>query len=552
MEALQGVLARAEQALAPEDFELIAGLCDTLYDLQTLLRQKGSTIARLRRMFGLSSSEKTAEVLAGNGASPNRADADPGALSDEADKNGASGDEQGEESPGSVVEEPKQRSGHGRLPSSAYLKARQIEVPHDRLSVGQTCPECARGKLYRLSKPAVRVVIEGQSPLSANCYHLEQLRCSACQKVFTAKAPEEAQGSKYSETAVSMVALLRYGVGMPFHRLDNLQKNLQTPLPASTQWDVVNQSVGLFEPIYDHLVERAARGSILHNDDTYARILEFMGKRRAKLLKEGKLEDPERTGLFTTGIVSITEDKRPVTVFATGRKHAGENLGKLLANRPAGADPPVLMCDGLSRNVPKEHRVIESNCMAHGRRKVVDEVSNFPEECEHLLLELAKIYEVDEACRNRGDSDEERLRVHQEKSKLVLDDLQKWMQAELDEKRIEPNSGLGEAFNYMLKRWEKLTIFLTVPGAAIDNNIVERALKMAIRHRRNSLFYRSQHGAWVGDIFMTIIHTTEANGENPFDYLTALQLNAEAVAQTPSEWLPWTYRDTLDRQKTDQ
>jgi transposase len=60
--------------------------------------------------------------------------------------------------------------------------------------------------------------------------------------------------------------------------------------------------------------------------------------------------------------------------------------------------------------------------------------------------------------------------------------------------QVEPNSGLGKAYEYMLKRWDKLTLFLQRPGAPLENNICERALKMAIAQRRNSLFYRTQHG----------------------------------------------------------
>jgi len=70
---------------------------------------------------------------------------------------------------------------------------------------------------------------------------------------------------------------------------------------------------------------------------------------------------------------------------------------------------------------------------------------------------------------------------------------------------------------------------------------------MAIRHRNNSLFYRSQRGARVGDIYMTLIHTTELQGENPFHYLTELMRHESAVAEDPAAWLPWNYRDTLAR-----
>jgi hypothetical protein len=99
----------------------------------------------------------------------------------------------------------------------------------------------------------------------------------------------------------------------------------------------------------------------------------------------------------------------------------------------------------------------------------------------------------------------------------------------------------------MLRHWMPLTLFLREPGAPVDNNIVERILKKAILHRRNSLFYKTLNGARVGDLFMSLIHTCELNGANPFDYLTELQRHAEELKRSPSEWMPWNYREALAR-----
>src|SRR4029079_10793934 len=139
--------------------------------------------------------------------------------------------------------------------------------------------------------------------------------------------------------------LLCYGTGMPFNRLDQLQRDLDTPVPASTQWDVVKERVERVRPIYDELVRLAAQGSVVHNDDSHMPILELMGKRREALLNKGELQNPERTGLFTTAIVSISEERPPIALFFTGRKHAGENLGQLLDKRHEGLPPPVQMGD---------------------------------------------------------------------------------------------------------------------------------------------------------------------------------------------------------------
>jgi hypothetical protein len=124
------------------------------------------------------------------------------------------------------------------------------------------------------------------------------------------------------------------------------------------------------------------------------------------------------------------------------------------------------------------------------------------------------------------------------------------MKAQFAEHRTEPNSGLGKAMSYLLNHWTKLTLFLSQPGAPIDNNIVERALKKAILNRRNAFFYKTLNGAHTGDLFMSLIHTCELNGANPFDYLTELLRHAEELKQRPSEWMPWNFRETLMRLTT--
>lgn len=559
MAALQAMVERAKGRLPPDDYELLEGLVQTLLTLVELVRKGRTTIARLRRLIGIRSTEKTAKVLgkpATTGAGVEaRAAGEAGRGVPGAENGGAARkspaaecSDRPDEGTGSPLASP--RKGHGRTPASAYSDACQFEVLHESLRPGDRCPACGRGTLFDLQKPARFLRIVGQPPLVALCWNCQRLRCSGCGSVYTTRAPDPAQGDKHSETAAAMMALLRYGGGIPLYRLEGLQRHLATPVAASTQWDVVHARVAAVEPAHRELCRLAAQGSRVHNDDTYMRILAFMGQRRAALLRSGALPDPERTGIFTTAIVAIAEGGQPIALFFTGRKHAGENLSALLDQRAAELGPPLLMCDALDRNLPKGHRVIESNCMSHGRRHFVDEVENFPEQCGHLLEQLGRVFQVDEICCRRRLSAAERLRMHQRESGPVMEELKLWMEAQLAEKRVEPNSGLGDAIRYMLRRWDKLTLFLRVAGAPLHNNIVERALKKAIRHRRNSLFYLTQRGATVGDIYMTLIHTTELHGGNAFRYLTALMCHPEAVAHNPGAWLPWNYRDSLTLMQT--
>lgn len=197
------------------------------------------------------------------------------------------------------------------------------------------------------------------------------------------------------------------------------------------------------------------------------------------------------------------------------------------------------MSDALSRNVPVGHAVVEANCNAHSRRNVVDEASNFPKECRKILEDMGKVFKNDKEAREQNMSAANRLRFHQKNSGAILGRLRRWMRQQFRERLVEENSGLGTAIRYFLKHWSKLTLFLRREGVPLTNNIVERALKLVIRLRRNAYFYRSLEGAHVGDIYMSLIHTAELHGANAIDYLTMLMRHAEEVRAHPDKWMPW-------------
>ena len=428
--------------------------------------------------------------------------------------------------------------GHGRNGVEAFNGARKVDIAHQKLTHGDRCPECGKGNVYGQKEPKVLVRVIGQAPLAATVYSLERLRCGACGQVFTAQEPEGVGPDKYDETAAAMIAQLKYGAGTPFYRLEQLEAQMGIPLPAATQWEIVEEAAQPLKPALDKLIQYAAQGTVVHNDDTGMRVLTLK-------------RDPEdeRTGVFTSGIVSVGEGRK-IALYFTGGRHAGENLAEVLKKRHAELPSPILMCDALSRNVPKlpaGAEILLANCLAHGRRQFVDVAENFPDECRYVLELLGQVYSHDAEARERSLTPDERLLLHQEHSKPVMDKLHTWLEAQLDERRTEPNSGLGQAISYLLRHWQPLTLFLRKAGAPLDNNIAERALKRAVLHRKNALFYRTLNGAQVGDLFMSLIHTCQLCGANSFDYLVELQRHARELAVLPAEWMPWNYRETLVR-----
>ena len=390
-EQIDDALAQAKVALPAEAVEVLEKVICAYSNVLGALADKNTTIGRLRRILFGSSSEKLAKVLA-----TQRQDAAT----------------TGAQAAGGKIKPPgRPPPGHGRNGQNAYPGAKTQCVSHHKLKPGDLCPACGKGKVYEQSeRPKVLVRVTGQPPLAAAIYLLQKLRCNLCAKVFTARPPAGVGGEKYDASASSIIGLLKYGGGFPWNRLDKLQSSVGIPLPAATQWDIVRDTARKIEPACEELRRQAAQGEVLHNDDTPMKILAWMGKRRAASLRErskaaadgrdGEPPNPDRTGVFTSGIISKIAD-RQIALFSTGVRHAGENLKALLLKRGRGLGAPIQMCDALSRNVPKDFKTILANCLAHGRRQFVEQAENFPPECAHILGVLAAVYKNDAIAKKR-------------------------------------------------------------------------------------------------------------------------------------------------------
>ncbi len=290
------------------------------------LEDKDLTISRLRRLFGIKTEK--AENL---GLKDKNNDDD---------KNGEGPAAGGQETSREAKNSNEESKPKGHNGGDDYPDAERISVDHESLKPGDTCPECGRGKLYEFGVGCV-VRLIGQAPIKAKIYEPQQLRCSTCLAFYTAALPPDVSESRADPTAKSIAVIFRYGSGIPFYRNEKLQDIFNTPVPDSTQWDWAEDVLNDVYPVFGRLQVWGAQGELFFADDTGMRIVQL----KKRLTKE----NAERTGIYTSGIISHVFGHE-VALFFTGNRHAGENLGAVLEKRCPTARPPKLMCDALASN----------------------------------------------------------------------------------------------------------------------------------------------------------------------------------------------------------
>jgi hypothetical protein len=251
-----------------------------------------------------------------------------------------------------------------------------------------------------------------------------------------------------------------------------------------------------------------------------------------------------RKGTYTSAFYAEA-DSFIVALYYSSRRHAGENFVTLLKERPPDLPKLIHMSDALAANIQKEVEdfIHKAFCLVHARRYFVDLLSFYPQESGHYIDEIGKVYKHDKAAQEKGLSPEERLAYHQEHSGPVMEELHKWLKAQV--LSAEPSSKLAKAIRYSLNHWSGLTLFLREAGAPLDNNVCEQLIKLPIRLRKNSLFHKTERGARVAGLMMSVIQTCRLNEVNPIEYLVACQRYSSDVGRDPEAWLPWAYEETL-------
>jgi transposase len=513
--------------LEPGTKAKIERLLRTVLTLVELLQRRNTSIRKLREMiFGKRTERrrpKKPEPPAKSGEAENAADAPPHSAEDRAE--GAERSENESES-----EKKPRGKGHGHRAASEYTGAKVVSCRNEELKPGDSCPDpCCGGRVYDLNAPTALIQFTGQPLITATKYEREVLRCAKCQERYEAPLPEGVAEERYDATCDATIALMKYGGGLPWHRQAGLQAMGGVPLAESTMWERCEATADAALGVWLEMTRLAANGELMHTDDTRVRIL--------SCVKEDKQEKGRATQ--TSGIVAKADERR-IALYLSGRNHAGENLAELLKRRSQELGRPIQMSDALAANTSVEKEVTVGYCLVHARRKIFEIKDHYPAECEVVLSAVAKVYQHEAEA--KGLSAAGRLAWHQEKSGPVMEKLKEWIDAQLDQRQVESNSALGQALKYWRRHWVKLTLWLREPLMPLDNNPVELSLKQFILMRKNSLFFKTEHGAAVGDIMASLIQTCRLNGVNAWGYLVTLVRHKSEARRHPHRYLPWTYK----------
>jgi hypothetical protein len=510
--------------LDPRAKDKIERLLRTVLTLVELLQRKNTSIKKLREMiFGKRTERHQARKAEG------QEKVDEAEKSDDGRPKAAC--DQDARAKLRAIEGGKKtkRKGHGHRAASDYSGAKIVKCRHGGLKAGDDCPTSCGGRLYDLKEPTALLQFTGQPLITATKFEREALRCAKCQQRYVAPLPEGVKEERYDATCDATIALMRYGGGLPWHRQAGLQAMGGVPLAEATMWERCEETADTAMGIFLRLMRLAASGEVMHTDNTWVRIL--------SCLKEDKEEKGRATQ--TSGIV-VNAGGCKIALYLSGRRHAGENLAELLTKREAGLARPIQMSDALAANTSVEKNVIRAYCLAHARRKVFELKDDYPAECAVVLDAVGKVYGYEaETAEMNG---VRRLAYHQEKSGPVMKELKEWLEAQFSDRKVEPNSNLGKALQYWLSHWEELTVWLREPGTPIDNNESERALKQFILMRKNSMFFKTEHGAAVGDVLASLIRTCRLNGVNAWDYLVTIVRNKKDARINPHLYLPWNYK----------
>lgn len=544
----------AASELTQEDYETLLGIVKTWAHIVERANTNKLSSRDLRRILGIlkkkpvkgQSGPDSTSSSSGSSSPPSSSQSNTQASGADHDVVGGGKGTGNSDEDKQTASQQRNRDEHGRRGWDDFENLPITYHEHGDLTVGCLCPECQRGRLYDFHDPAKFVSIRGQAPLVGEKHVASRLQCNLCKAVFTAPLDEALQRDGvsglrlYSFSAASVVSIQKYFGGLPWYRQQTLQLALGIMVPDASMADLCERVANVIAPVARLLrgLARCAAGFL--GDDTGALILGHRTVMREER-HSGKLV--ERTGCHTTCVIAVTAEGHRIAVFQTGIQHTGELMDEILRDRPSDLPVPYFMGDCHACNTVTVCRVNYGACNSHAVRRFRELEESYPEEAGYARSRYKKIFANEAHCKQAELTAEERLAYHREHSKQLLEEIFEHGEQLLETHQIEPNSDIGEAYGYMVNNRVRLSAFSRIAGMPLENNEVERTLRVPGRVRNNSRCFHSTVGSAIADTIWTVGDTALAYNVNLMDYFTAMQRHAADVRANPELWLPWVYQE---------
>ena len=569
--AIGKVKAAAFHPEIAQSVMVVNAAAKTLLDVRQQICKFGASMPKLRRFLGVvpdkegrtDSTKKDGNDVAVLSIGDEVKDDEPIVISDkmDQDKDQESSDAshttdsdegQMDETKGSSDkdgEKKKGRHNHGRRGKDDFPEAEQRYFVHpDFDHSGCSCPECLDTKVYLMGALGGGIRFTGQSSTRATGLNYEIWRCGGCSAYFPAPLPPTIQNdggtSRVGYSAAAIISISKYLYGTPWARQERIGAMMEIDLPDSTQCEQSYRVAKAGMPVYGRFFIEAALAGLFYSDDTGNKILNLKFEQKVRRTTG---ETVTRTGVHTACVVAVLPDGKEIVIYKTAIIHAGELMDEVLINRPKELPAPYHMSDGHAANPPTVRPVISGECNCHARRKVEDKQASWRKVWDYVKSIYKHVYKIEKQAKTQQLSSEDRMALHHCESLPIMKAMFQWMQDCLNNKTVEPNSNLGNVFEYFLVREKGLTAFCFHPGFPLDNNHCENAQKLVALHRKNAEYFRTLRGACVGDVIMSLGATLERCGGNILHYLIALQRYEAEVADRPQDFMPWNYIETVKK-----
>lgn len=297
---------------------------------------------------------------------------------------------------------------------------------------------------------------------------------------------------------LAQIVIDKYVDHLPVYRQVQRFEREGMKLPISTLADWISGSCTLLEPLYETHRKLVLKQTYLQADETPIKVL-----------------DKAKKGTTHRGYHWVYHAPLARLVLFDYR----EGRGREGPNECLQDFSGYLQTDGYAvyDYFDQRSNITLLNCMAHARRMFDNALENDKQRAEFVLLEMQKLYAVEQVGRDQCLSSGQLVALRQEQSVPILENLKAWMIEHYP--KVLPQSAIGKAIFYSLQRWDKLSIYTTDARLQIDNNLVENAIRPVAIGRKNYLFAGSHEGARRAAMLYSFLGTCKINHINPFEWL---------------------------------